>query len=238
MWKLLLPGALIAPGCAQASEALGGEIYGAEIERGLTEVELRYDALGGGASDGADLIKFELDHGLTDRLQIGLQADFAREPGAARETRRIGVEAVYRLGAVGPVDVALYGEYALGIGQGDSIEAKLLLQHESQAIDVRVNLIAERELEDAEPVELGYAAQVTTPVAPMLRLGAQGFGGLGTFDRFTPRADHYLGPVLQLELELDGLGKEFELQAGYLVALGAARDETRGVLRLALGMTF
>lgn len=47
---------------------------------------------------------------------------------------------------------------------------------------------------------------------------------------------HYLGPVVKGEFE--GLGPELEFELGYLFALGEARDDSNGQLRVVLEMEF
>ena len=50
------------------------------------------------------------------------------------------------------------------------------------------------------------------------------------------RADHYVGPVIKTEIE--GLGPELGIEAGYLFALGKAKDDSDGQLRLVVEMEF
>lgn len=85
-------------------------------------------------------------------------------------------------------------------------------------------------------VELGYAASADFEVADELRLGVQAFGEAGSFDHILPRAEHFLGPVVKYEIE--GLGSEVQLEAGYLFALGKARDDTSGQLRIGIEFEF
>lgn len=222
---------------AQAAPGLGSEVYGATVEPGKIEIENRYDALAGGADDGEDVIKLEAAYGVSRRLRLGLQGEFEREPGRPRKAEELGIEAIYALGKVGGVDVALYGEYAIGFGGPDKIETKLLLQHRPGPFDLRLNLIAEKELTSGAKVELGYAAQADVGVAgDEVRIGVQAFGELGTFDRLAPRAEHFAGPFARAEIE--GLGPEIGLQAGYLFALGRARDDTKGMFRVMLEFEF
>jgi len=85
-------------------------------------------------------------------------------------------------------------------------------------------------------VELGYAAGGYAAVSEGVQLGVEAYGGLGAFDRFAPRDEHFIGPVAKFEVE--GLGPELGLQVGYLFALGAARDYTDGQLQVRLEMEF
>jgi hypothetical protein len=229
--------ALAWAGPALAAPGLGSEIYGASVDAGELEFESRYDRLTGGPDDGEDVIKLEAAYGVTGSLRIGVQGEFEKEAGGSRKAEEFAIEAIYELGKVGPLDVAVYGEFAIGLnGHADVAETKLLLQHRSGPWDLRLNLIAEKELEHGQKVELGYAASADVAAIGELRLGVQAFGELGTFDRLLPRAEHFAGPVAKFEIE--GLGPEIELEAGYLFALGKARDDADGQLRIGLEFEF
>lgn len=224
------------PTAALAGPGLGSEVYGATVTSGEFEVETRFDTLAGGPDDGENVLKLEAAYGVSDRLRLGIQSEFEREPGLPRKAEELGIEAIYTLGKVGGVDVALYGEYAIGLDGADKLETKLLLQHRSGPLDLRFNLIAEKPLVKGARVELSYAAQADTAVADDIRLGVQAFGDLGTFNHLLPRAEHFIGPVARIEIE--GLGPELGLQVGYLFAIGKARDDTKGQFRFALELEF
>jgi len=222
---------------AYAAPGLGGEVYGTEVEKGELEFEAIYGELDGGAEDGENVIKLETSYGVTDRLKIGILGEFEKEPGETRKAEEVAIEAIYELANLGPFGVALYGEYAFGLnGHSDKIEGKLLLEHKSGPLDIRFNLIAEKELESGEKVELEYAASADVETFGEIRLGLQAYGELGTFEDFLPRAEHFIGPVAKFEIE--GLGPELEIEAGYLFALGEAKDETDGQFRLVLELEF
>lgn len=219
------------------AEPVLDEVYGASVERGQLELESTYAEMRGGPDHGENGVKLEAAYGVNDRLRIAGIAEFEREQGGPRRAEEVGIEAIYELGSAGGIDFAAYGEYAFGLnGNADKIEAKLLVQHKHGPLDVRFNLIAEKGLRNGERVELGYAASADVEAVGEFRLGVQAFGGLGTFDDALPRADHYVGPVVKTEIE--GLGPEIGLQAGYLFALGKARDDTDGQFRLMLEMEF
>jgi hypothetical protein len=222
---------------AMAAPGLGNEVYGAEVKKGEWEFEAKFDTLAGGPEDGEDVVKLEAAHGVTDRLRIAPFVKLEKEPDSWRKAEELGVEAIYSLGSAGGIDFALYGEYAFGLnGHSDEIEAKLIVQRKSGPWDARLNLIFEKELESGHDVELGYAASVDVEAFHEVRIGAQAFGELGTFNRFLPREEHFLGPVAKFEIE--GLGPEIEVELGYLFALGEANDETDGQFRLALEFEF
>ncbi len=226
--------AIVSP--AWAAPGLGSEVYGASVEKGEVEFETKWDTLAGGPDGGEDVIKLEAAYGVTDRLRLAVSGEIEQEPGFSHKAEELGIEAIYELGSAGGIDFALYGEYAIGLHGPDAVEAKLLVQHKGGPLDIRFNLTAEKHLESGEDVELEYAASADYEVVDEVRLGVQAFGELGTFDDFLPHSEHFLGPVAKFEIE--GLGPELEIQAGYLFALDKAKDDTDGQFRLALELEF
>ena len=146
-------------------------------------------------------------------------------------------EAIYYLGHVAGVDVAVYGEYSVGSGRPDKAETKLLLERNTRSFDARLNLIAEKPLASGELVELAYAASFDVPAARNFRVGVAAFGELGTFRNFAPREEHYAGPIIKTVIEKLG-GHTLKIEAGYLFALGEARDKARGLARLIAELEF
>lgn len=228
--------AALAPATAHAAPGLGAEVYGAQVEKGEAEVETIYGRLDGGSEGGEDVLKLEAAYGFTDRLRLGVVGEIEKEPLSEREFEAAGIEAIYELGNVGGVQFAAYGEYEIVFEGADKIETKLLMQRQAGPVDLRFNLIAEKALEKHADVEFEYAASADVEALGEIRLGVQAYGELGTADHFLPRAEHFVGPVAKAEIE--GLGPEFEVEAGYLFALGEAREETDGQFRLALEMEF
>lgn len=232
-------GCLVVASAARAEPGLADRVEGARIAKGVSEIEFRHGRMTGDARDGVDASVLELSHGFTDRLYGEIAFDFVREPGEGRRLEAVGIEAVVELGHSDALnlDVALYGEYVLVRGGADEIEAKLIVQHSAGPFDTRLNLIAERELERGEPVELAYAVSADWEVLDGLRLGAATFGDLGTTRRFLPRAEHFAGPVIKTEIE--GLGSgDLEIEAGYHFALGSARRGADGQMRFVIEYEF
>lgn len=223
----------LVPGVARAAPGMGDEVYGATIEKGEVELETTYGQLRGGPDKGEDGTKFEAAYSPTSRLRVAVLTEFEREHGGNRKAEEAGFEAIYALGRVGGIDVAVYGEYAIGLnGRADALESKLLLERRAGKFDARLNLIAEKPLAHGEKLAFDYAASVDYAVAGDVRAGVTAFGQLGTTAHFAPRAEHFVGPVVQTEIE--GLGPELKIQAGYLFALAKARDDARGQFRLSL----
>jgi hypothetical protein len=239
---LLTGAALLGAGNAHATPGIGTPVYGADAEKGVTEIEVRYGALTGGVADGEDGLVLEVEHGFNDHWQVGLLVGTERGPGGPRQVTSLGVEVIRTLGhseALG-LDFAAYGEYKIGFkGEADEAEVKLLMQHEKGNFDARLNLIAEKALRRGNPMELGYAASVDWGLDEEgeFRLGLAAFGDFGTTRRLFGREQHFVGPVAKMEIEHLGPGA-LEIEAGWLRAFGAARDVTKGQARLLVGYEF
>lgn len=225
-----------APGMTLAAPGLGEKVYGATVTAGETEFEARYGALAGGADDGEDALTLEVEHGVSSRLAIGVLAEFEKEPGQRRRLEEVAVEAIVPLGRIEALqlDTALYAEYGAVRGGHDVLETKLLLQHRRGPFDARLNLAAEKRLGTHDPMELGYAASAGWEAFGEVSLGVEAFGEMGSTRNFLPRAEHFLGPFAKVEVEHLPGGSEVEIEAGYLFALAAARDDTKGQFRLML----
>jgi len=229
--------ALALPSIARAAPGLGEEVYGATVTKGKTEIEARFGALRGGSDRGGGSLMLEAAISPRRNLRIAAFLALDRDPGGRRQATEAAMEAVYTLGRVGGIDVAVYGEYALGLhGNHDAIETKLLLERRAGPFDARLNLIAQKPLASGEKIEFSYAASADFAVAGDVRAGFAAFGELGTTSRFLPRAEHFVGPMIKGEIE--GLGPEIEIETGYLFAVGKARDNTKGQLRLLLELEF
>ena len=238
MQKFTVLGALAALALSQpavAAPGVGEKVYGATVEGGVTEVEARYGRLVGGEESGEDGLVLELAHGFSDHFYGAVLAEFEREPQGKRELEAFALEAVVPIGRIDSLglDVGLYGEYEAVREGSDAVETKLLLQHRQGPFDGRLNMVAEKALHGGEPVEFGYAASADWEAFGEIRLGAAAFGELGTGQGLTTHGEHFAGPIVKAEIEHLGPG-ELEIETGYLFALGEARHETDGQLRLNL----
>ena len=219
-----------------ASAEPSGEISSPVIVKGETELEAIYGRLSGGPDSGEDILRLEASHSVSDRLRLAIRGEIERPPGGPRKLEAVSFEAIFEVGRIGGVDVGLYGEYETVLHGADKLEAKLLLERNAGPFDAKLNLIAAKPLASGNPIEFGYAASADVEAVGELRLGIAAFGGLGSTDKFLTRADHYIGPVI--ETEIVGLGPEIEIQAGYLFALGEAKDDSDGQFRLVVEMEF
>lgn len=232
----LVAGLIAVP--AVASPGVGDPVYGATVEEGTTEVEVRHGQLTGGPADGENGLVFEAEHAFSDRFSLAALVETGRKPGQHRQVNALAIEGVYTLGKIRALnlDTALYLEYKHGLrGEDDAVEMKGLFEHHAGAFDGRLNLIGEKPLVSGAPIELGYAASADWAVSDdEFRLGVEAFGDLGTTQAFGGRQEHFIGPVAKFEVEHLGPG-ELEIEAGWLKAVGAARDRTDGQARLLVG---
>ena len=230
---------LLFSSIAHAAPGMGEKVYGATVETGVTEFEAHYGRLTGGPDAVEDALALEAAHGFSDRFYGATLFEFEREPHGSRKLGAVAVEGIYALGSLAPfgLNAALYGEYEVALHGPDKIETKLLLQHKSGTFDSRVNLIAAKVLDGHSPVEFEYAASADWEVAGALRLGGAAFGELSGGRQLTFRTEHFAGPVAKYEVEHAGAG-ELGIEAGYLFALGRARDAADGQARLLLEYEF
>ena len=230
---------LALPSIAYAAPGLDDVVYGATVEPGKSEIEMRYGRLTGGRADGEDAFVLEAAHGISSRFYGAALATFEREPDRSRRLETIAVEGIYTLGRIKGLDVdtAVYGEVEHGIHGPDNLETKLLLERRKGPFDSRLNLIAERALTSGAPVEFSYGASADYDIADDISLGAEAFGDLCTSHKITTRSEHFVGPAVKVGLDHAGPG-EVELRAGYLFAVDRARDESKGQLRFGLEYEF
>jgi len=233
-WAALLGLTMTATG-ALAAPGLGSEVYGARVEKGVTEVEARYGKLTSGPDHGESALVLEANHGFTDRFKGAAEIEFEHEPGENAEAEALSLEGVYHLGQIGGVDLGVHGEYEANLhGEGDAVALQALIQKVAGPFDGRLNLGWERGLGDRnDDTEFGYAASAMWEVADEVKLGAKAFGELGDGDGLGGRREHFAGPVVEWEMD-EIPGGELGIEAGYLFALGSARDDTDGQLRLGL----
>lgn len=232
--------ALITPCVAAAEPGLAGEVYSPTVTQGQTELELRGGILDGGDADGEWQIKGEAAHAFTDWWRPALVAEWEHE-GGDTEFTAFAIENVFDFTATRdwPVHFGAYVEYEFAQDGPDAAELKLLMEHTSGPIGLRLNLIGEREIGSGadNSWEFGYAAQASYALNEDLTLGIQGFGDTGTDDDFgnLDQQAHYWGPFAEFEVGDIGDG-EVEMQLGYLAGFG--ESEADGQFRVKLEYEF
>jgi hypothetical protein len=141
----------------------------------------------------------------------------------------------------GPIDVGLLcdvsrphdrAEGRLGIACGPT------LQMDTDDLQLNLNLSLARHpgADEPQPWQLGYQWQVKGMVVQGVELGAQGFGSLGPWNRWSPAAqqEHTVGPAIFLKTA--NAHRPVRLDAAWLLGIGDGSP--KNVLRLHLQYEF
>lgn len=235
--SVLLSGAL-ATRDAVAEPGLADEVESPIVVAGATEMTLSAGEL----TDGGDWqARGEASYAYLSWWRPGVAATWQRENSDARLSG-IAFENVFDFipSRRWPVHFGAYAEYERNMAEGpDHIELKLLMQHVRGPVDLRFNIVTERETGDHSDNrwEFGYASQASYRVSPTLRLGVEGFGDTGFDDQLGDIDDyaHYWGPFARLRLT-SVRDQQLSLQMGYLAGSGHA--DANSQLRLQLEWSF
>ena len=229
---------------AWADPRLDEAVYSPYVENHLMEIETRIGReVGEGSLKNAQTIVTEAEYGVNDRLSVALVSKVQQSPAEPQRLTGVGIEGLYYLGQVPTigVDAGLYLEITKGVDhETDGGEAKLLLAKTAGRFQGLFNLIIERPLSGPRGsvyASYGYAASATWRTVGKLRLGAEAFGDLGDDHGLLKRPQGaYVGPQLKWEGRPDFLPFEVEIDAGWLAAVGPAKHEASGQLRINLGL--
>ena len=134
----------------------------------------------------------------------------------------------------GPVDVGALCEIEKphDRGEGTGFKCGPTLEIDTDSLQWNLNPIFEKHVNGAQPapVSLGYQWQVKGMFSRHVELGAQGFGDVGTWNRWASRGQqqHELGPAIFAKWTLDD-GRELMLDAAWLAGIGSGspRDTLR-----------
>jgi len=130
-----------------------------------------------------------------------------------------------------PYEIGLLFEVQRATRSGEGLELRYgpLLQTQWGRVQGNLNLLFERRLraETQRPTEFGYQWQLRVHRASGLDVGAQGFGEVGRWDRWAPRAEqsHILGPAAFARLGSDA--DDPAVEAALLVGTGGAAPRAR-----------
>lgn len=236
----LAAGALAAPD-ARAEPGLADEVESPIVVAGSSELSLHSGELVGSVAQHDWQTRAEASYSYLSWWKAGLAADWQREGGES-ELSALGVENVFDIIPTRrwPVHFGFYAEYQRDMREGpDHIELKLLMQRSRGPLDLRFNIVTERETGDGSDNrwEFGYAAQGAYRVSPTWRLGVQGFGDTGFDDQLGNIDDraHYWGPFAQVQIA-SFREQEVSLQIGYLAGSGHA--DADGQIRMQLEWSF
>lgn len=226
---------------AAAEPGLADEVDAPTVVAGSMELSLRAGELAGGANGGDRETRTEASYTYLSWWRPGIAATWRGIDGET-DLSGIAVENVFDFipSRRWPVHLGAYAEYERNMGEGpDHFELKLLMQRVDGPLDLRFNVVTERETGDHSDNrwEVGYAAQAAYRMSPSWRIGVQGFGDTG-FDAQLGDIDdyaHYWGPFAQLRLARRR-EQEISLQVGYLAGSGHA--DADGQVRVGLEWSF
>jgi hypothetical protein len=238
--SVLLAGVLGAPDAA-AEPGLASEVESPTVVAGSTELSLRSGELVGGGDRHDWQARAEASYAYLSWWRPGVAATWQRENGGTDLTG-LAIENVFDFipSRRWPVHFGAYAEYERNMQETpDHIELKLLMQHLEGPLDIRFNIVSERETGDHSDNrwEFGYAAQTSYRVSPSWRIGVEGFGDTGFDDQLGDIDDyaHYWGPFAQVRLA-SVREQEIILHFGYLAGSGHA--DADGQVRLQLEWSF
>lgn len=231
---MLAPVAAAEPGLADAVEP-------PTVVAGSMELSQHFGELVGGDNNGDWETRTEASYAYLSWWRPGFAATW-RENGGGADLDGLAIENVFDLipSRRWPVHFGAYAEYERNMGEGpDHIELNLLMQRVDGPLDLRFNLVTERETGDHSDNrwEVGYAGQAAYRVSPAWRIGVQGFGDTGFDDQLGDIDDyaHYWGPFAQVRLA-SRREQEISLQFGYLGGSGHA--DADGQFRMQLEWSF
>lgn len=236
----LLAGALAASPAA-AEPGLANEVESPIVVAGATEFSFRAGALTGGDSDQDWRARAEASYAYLSWWRPGIAASWQSEDGDG-ELTGLAFENIFDFipSRRWPVHFGAYAEYERNMREGpDHIELKLLMRHADGPVDVRFNIVTERETGDGSDNrwEIGYAAEGAVRVNPTWRIGVQGFGDTGFDDQLGDIDDyaHYWGPFAEVRLA-SVRERELSLHVGYLA--GSGHSDADGQVRVQLEWSF
>lgn len=236
---IVLTGTLGAPDAA-AEPGLADEVESPIVVAGAMELSAHAAELTG-AEHKDWQTRAEASYAYLSWWRPGLAATWQRE-GEEIRLSGLAVENVFDFipSRRWPVHFGAYAEYQRNMGEGPNhIELKLMMQRVRGPVDLRFNIVTERETGDHSDNrwEFGYAAQGSYRVNSSVSVGVQGFGDTGFDDQLGDIDDyaHYWGPFAQVRLA-SVREQELSLQFGYLAGSGHA--DADGQVRVQLEWSF
>lgn len=206
--------------------------------------QLAYGAGTEHGRDGTSETQQTLSVGVTPsaRWSTSVYAAWASSDGGAYEPDEWTWVNHVQLGepGAGPVGVGLLCELAKAHDpdEGRTIACGPTLQLDTDDVQVNVNLSLAKSWDAADrtPAQLGYQWQAKTLLAGGIEVGAQGFGGVGTWNHWSPanQQEHTIGPAIFAKTAWNG--HPLTVDAAWLFGIGGGSP--RNVLRMRLQQEF
>ncbi len=179
---IFLVGALAAS--APRAEA-SDKVYTPIVEEGEKALEFRGIRRpdGDSAVDGAQQFKLDLEYSPAWFWKTELVGEWEKEPGESPRNTEVAWENIFQFFEQGlhAIDAGMLVEYAHATepGSADKLEIGALLQKDLGSNQVRMNLLAEREIASGADTELEYAMQYRWRRNPLFEPGIEWYGELG-----------------------------------------------------------
>lgn len=155
----------------------------------------------------------ELEYGITDKWAIGFYSDFEKAKGEDlqyAQTRAVASRVKLFDNGERFFDASIYFEYYaprekyIG-GPGDKLEARIILEKQSENWDFRLNPKFEKAVAGAnvgEPLEFEYATGLFRKINSGLNLGLEAYGKLGEIANIQAidKQEHYLVPSVEYNI--------------------------------------
>lgn len=180
-------------------------------EQGLRAVDLRYWTVKKPGEKARLWPELGLRYGVNNRWTTGLFASYIGDTWGTQKLSSLNWQNLLLLTqGQYAVDLGVHAQLIHERGEGNVLELGPVLQTEWGRSQLNFNLIFEHDWASDRGTQLKYQGQWLYRLRPGLRLGVQGFGELGRWNRWSERQSHRAGPSLRL-----GLG-EADLQLSYL----------------------
>jgi hypothetical protein len=214
----------LATGAAHAEPGGTTSVSGSSVTRGEAKIEFRTGYFSGGALDGNWAHRAHASYAFADWWRPALILRASQSDSESVELSSIAIETMVDFTATREWPVHFGGQlqYKFGLhGAGDEIEFKLLAERSDGPISIRVNLVAERPIDNDDWTH-EYASRATWRASEVLTLGIEAFG--------EPEADaHYVGPRAGVRFG------DVSVSVGYLAGFDDARAD--GQVRMAFEIT-
>lgn len=240
MRRALLVASLCAGAMSAATSALPARanpddyVSVPAVEYGERELEVRLGTATNGGEERASAGSLALGYGVTQWWFTEVYAKVNRIADASTHFDAVEWENKFELTEPGeyPLDLGVLVEVERPQNRAEGYELRLgpLLQKDFGLVQANANLFLQRHYRAAGPAvtELAYQWQLKYRWREEFAFGAQGFGGVGKWDRWDPGPEqsHVLGPAIFGKRRLGGR-KALVWNAAYLIkASRAAPDRT------------
>ncbi|MEQ9226367.1 MAG: hypothetical protein RLO15_08435 [Parvibaculum sp.] len=231
----LLAAAALAAGDAQAGAV---KVYSPYVSKGEAEIEYQgyvtFDS--DSTKDNEQKHKVGLAYGITDFWATEIYGSWARSPGGSMDFDATEWENRFQLTKRGEyfVDLGFLVEYEhVDNRQTDADEIAFgpLIAKDIGQTTTTANFIFERQIgaNRSSGVGFTYRLQELWRLDEAFEPGIEMFGELGPVNDFesSNRQEHMVGPIVQGEIEFDGIPGELKYNVGYLFGVtGATADGT------------